>query len=310
MKKNTYSPLGSSETTREAPLLESPQTSFIFHRYLAPQHKKTLDFEFLTWFIGFTEGDGCFYVQKDQGKLRVCFSLVQKDSKLINKIRTCLGFGTVSSTQQKGQVYWKYAVYDKQGIQRLITLFHGNLLLPKRVLQFHRWVTVASSLGLCSTDFQKIPTRQLCVSLDTAWLSGFIEAEGCLCAAFRAPFPGSRLSAKFSQKCHITQQDLAGELTVLEQIGHLCESKAAVRLVKKETHVYRLEMCCLRSNQILINYLNRFPMRGKKQVTFVRWRGVFFQRQKKEHLTEKGIQRMKRLCDSIRRDEKQEDGIR
>lgn len=299
--------LGSSETTREAPLLDSTQSCFCFDGYLAPQHKKTLDHQFLTWFVGFTEGDGSFIVRKDQTKTRVVFEIVQKDNKLIHKIRTCLGFGRVQPIEVNEESYWKYSVSDKKGIERLISLFYSNLVLPKRVLQFQRWVTSASTLGICSKTFQKIPTCHPSVSLNTAWLSGFVEAEGCFYAHFTIPCWSSRQSSRLNQKFHLTQQDLAGEKQILQHIGHLFQSRSTVRCVKQGTltgNVYRLEMCSVESHQLLIEYLLCFPLQGKKQVDFVRWRRVFLQRQKKQHLTEKGIERMKRLCQWIRIGEK------
>lgn len=92
--KNQPFNLDSSETTREAPFYK-------LQKY-RPQHIKTNDVTFLEWFIGFSEGDGCFLVS-DQ-KTRCSFIIVQKDISLLYKIRTCLGFGNINIYTQKGQI--------------------------------------------------------------------------------------------------------------------------------------------------------------------------------------------------------------
>jgi len=134
-------------------------------------------------------------------------------------------------------------------------------------------------------------------SLQDAWFSGFLEAEGCFYATFTTPSPRS-LKPRLSQKFHITQQDIAGERILLEKFGVFLESTSQVRLVKK-TNVYRLEVCSLKSHSILISYLEQFPLQGKKKIAYRRWWRVYLQRVEKKQFTEKGFQKMQRLCRSI-----------
>jgi hypothetical protein len=285
--------LGSSETTREAPL-KTQQSPFLFDFYLQPQHKKEIDESFLEWFLGFTEGDGSFSIRKDGSRKRLAFEIFQKDPKLVYKIRSQLGFGTVSSSG------YKYSVNDKKGLQRIASLFAGNLVLPKRRSQFQKWFSLGKVLGVWpkTSDFVTLEARLLRENqpeLTTAWFSGFLEAEGCFYACVspsRSPFPC------LMQKITLTQHSLVGEKDILKELGRLLESKAQVRLVKKP-NTYRLEMASLETHKILINYLQKFPLQGKKGIAFRRWWRVFLQRQEKKHLTAKGIEKLKRLCKEI-----------
>jgi len=63
-------------------------------------------------------------------------------------------------------------VDDKKGILILTHLFNGNLVLNKRKIQLKRW--------LDAQNIVEITTNNLLPSLANAWLSGIIDAEGCL----------------------------------------------------------------------------------------------------------------------------------
>ena len=94
--------LGSSETTREAPLNLSKsfcdKVAFFeeesFDAYFTtfkPEHIKSINTQFLEWFIGFSEGDGSFIVSNE----RCYFMINQKDLKILYKMKAILGFGQV-----------------------------------------------------------------------------------------------------------------------------------------------------------------------------------------------------------------------
>ena len=58
-------------------------------------HSKTLpENEFLTWLIGFSEGDGCFFTGKNG---RLSFLLTQKEIAILNHIQTTLSIGRVKN---------------------------------------------------------------------------------------------------------------------------------------------------------------------------------------------------------------------
>lgn len=293
--KNNKHKLGSSETTREAPLTNR-FGSFLFDFYLRPHHKKNLDSAFLEWFLGFTEGDGSFILRKDGSRQRLAFEIFQKDPKLLYKIRSTLGFGCVSSSE------WKYSVSDKKGLQRIASLFAGNLVLPKRRSQFQKWFHSGKALGLWPTNSEFVTLenrllRENLPGLNTAWFAGFLEAEGCFYACVSPPSSGSKLSC-LKQKVTVTQQDLAGEKEILEKFGRLLKSRAQVYLVKKP-NTYRLEVSSLPTHELVIEYLHKFPLQGRKAIAFRRWWRIYLQRKEKKHLTEKGIQKLERLCKEI-----------
>lgn len=155
--------IGSSETTREPPLSSFDFSNFIEHHLV--QHKTHADQSFLEWLVGFAEGDGTFcsreislqqpkpfngetnastgeeapaeiLLQSTQKPLkrRLLFQLVQKDPKVLHRIRAELGFGAVRQSGNGLATHWRYTVEDRRGLQRIMAILNGNLVLPKRRL--------------------------------------------------------------------------------------------------------------------------------------------------------------------------------
>lgn len=92
------------------------------------KHSKILiSNEWLTWFIGFSEGDGAILTTK--GKAR--FVLTQKEGAILHHIQEVLGFGTVRQFDS----YYRFIVTDTQSILLLVYIFNGNLVLPYRQKQ-------------------------------------------------------------------------------------------------------------------------------------------------------------------------------
>jgi hypothetical protein len=84
--------------------------------------------EFLTWLIGFTEGDGSFIVNK-RGDL--AFVIVQATSEIrtLEFIKETLGFGQVISQSVTTS---RFVCQTKLQIELIISLFNGNLVFPSR----------------------------------------------------------------------------------------------------------------------------------------------------------------------------------
>ncbi len=146
----------SSETTRK--------TSFDFKAYrkISGFNSNKISDNWLTWFIGFSEGDGAFLTVKDK---RLRFVLTQKEVNILNHIRDTLGIGIVKTYSH----FSRYSVYDKQGILILIALFNGNLVLNKRKIQVKKWLSI---FNIPEINNNALPL------LNNSWLSGFIDAEG------------------------------------------------------------------------------------------------------------------------------------
>ena len=155
--------IGSSETIRETTF------NFIDLQQKIVSHKTFIKTSFLEWFVGFSEGNGTFIVSNK----RLFFIINQKEEKVLYYIRANLGFGKVS----KYCSYSRYIVADTSSVDRLISIFNGNLVLNKTNARFVLWLqarNLYSTEEICYRGINKLVTFH-----KNGWLSGFIDAEGC-----------------------------------------------------------------------------------------------------------------------------------
>ena len=282
--------IGSSETTRE-----SPSSTFDFVNYIKyhrPEHKCNEDISitthFLEWFIGFVEGFGSFQSRLDQGRPRLSFTIVQKDPQLMYKVKKGLGFGSVS----KDRIYSRFTIDDKRGIQRLQSIFNGNLVLPKRRIQFANWVNFKEKIHH-PTFF--LSHRFVLPTLGTAWISGFIEAEGCFYVGSSHKATGFRIQ---DQKLSLTQTDTHGESQILKHINTLFEGHGQLYLAKAP-NCFRIEIRTLECHKIVVEYLKRFNLKGKKRISCFRWWRVYLMQLNKQHLIQANQKKLQRLCQNL-----------
>jgi hypothetical protein len=279
--------IGSSETTREAPL--DFDNNFDFSLYLQtyqPQHKKNTSSKFLEWFVGFVEGVGSF----EMSEKRCAFIINQKDEVLLHIIRSTLGFGSV--TQQTNYLkdgscstYWRFSVYNYESCVRLAAIFNGHLILDKVNTRFHNW------LDKLDRNIQYESNRVDC-NLNNGWLSGFIDAEGGFHARLRK---NSRMQTKlqFQHKYYVSQK---GEFKLLSQIKEVCETTSSVYTFEQNGETYnRIDMCSFHSAALILSYLKKYPCRGRKRLAIVFYRRLLGYCERQEHLTLEGLDKMKPL---------------
>lgn len=85
----------------------------------------------MTWFIGFTEGEGSFIVN-NRGDLAFVITQSTSDIRVLNFIKETLGFGKVISQSAKTS---RYVTQSKKEIDIIISIFNGNIVLPSRALR-------------------------------------------------------------------------------------------------------------------------------------------------------------------------------
>jgi len=284
--KKQPSNLGSSETTREAPLFKKSQFDFsLYFQNAQPDHIKITDIKFLQWFVGFSEGEGSFIICKNY----CSFIIKQKEIALLYNIRTRLGFGKVTIYNQNGVEYGRYHVQSRKNCFRLAMLFNGNLVLTKTNETFTQWLQV---LGI--TRLQ----RRAIVELTNGWLSGFINADGVFSARIRKN-TRNKMGRQFIQKFSLTQ---ASEFQILKEILHLLQSQSSVQIIANENSdaiYYKISIQSVLSNKLLLKYLNQYPNLGHKMVCIKVYSRLHNYVQGQEHLTEIGLSGMQKLCKQL-----------
>lgn len=118
----------SSEITRDTSFDFTLFKQFYSKLNLQTGSTKTApDYNWLTWFIGFSEGDGAILTYKG----RPSFVITQKEKEVLLHIQNVLGFGIVREFKS----FSRYYVLDIQNIYLLTLLFNGNLVLQHRKSQ-------------------------------------------------------------------------------------------------------------------------------------------------------------------------------
>lgn len=278
---NNYS-TSSSETTRE----KSFNFDNFYKAYKSSYNDCQIEKIWLEWFIGFVEGDGSIYMDNKQS--RCYFVIRQKEKKILDDIQKILGFGVV---KQIGEVCPKYIVTDKKNIIILAHLFNGNLLIEHRQQQLKQWLILINNL---KWETIEISMRKMEVTLNTSWLSGFTDAEGCFNITIqkrKEVITGYRVRAKF-------MLDQNNGQIILQQICNLF-GYGRVYLRYKDRTIFRYLTDSFKSYNKIILYFNNYPLKTKKQQSFYLWYIIYQKLLLKEHLTELGLSEIRKLAKKI-----------
>lgn len=295
---------GSSETVREIAF------QFADYYQLKPQHKPTIDINFLIWFIGFVEGDGSFVISKK----KVYFDLTQnlRDLPLLYLIKKTLGFGSILTRTDNHRRVGVFYVTGKPNFERIAHLFNGNLVSVKKKEQFKTWLATLNNQYRTEIPFIDSSIQP---SLGDPWLSGFIDAEGCFAARVRVNGTNkskSYLVVEFS----ISQKDPQILLTIRDLILYTQKARITPEVVlqnQKTTHApkyvsydkrwdgYRLYLANKKVLVTVVNYLTQYPLKTQKFGEFARWCKVYKYTVKKYHLVPDGWARVTKLAHAIRK---------
>lgn len=242
--------IGSSETIRK--------TTFNFYNYTKNlvKHKNTINFSFLEWFIGFAEGKSSFIVSKNS----LFFIINQKEEKILHIIRTNLGFGKVSTYK----TYSRFIVADKTNIDRLISIFNGNLVLDKTNSFFFSWLQNRNAYSIEKIDY--LNKKNLICFKNNAWLSGFIDAEGIF-NSLRKKNLKCKIGFTVNLRFIVDQKN---EVYILKKIRFFLKSGTVHKRLQVQD-MYRIVVSHRKSYEILIQYLNKYPLRTLKKVSYLRF---------------------------------------
>ncbi len=314
--------VGTSETIREAISQKSNFDLTDYDRH-KPSHVKKLNISFLIWFIGFIEGDGSFWTRDqtkthppksleprtqqnvgaffniDQQTKRAEFEITQhiKNIKLLNYIRTNLGFGRVFIFEKNDSTYCRWYTSKRENIIKLIYLFNGNLILEKRRAQFTVWLdNLNQAWGL------NIPLKNFnCqISLKNAWLAGFSDADAGFYTNIKQNFKDKKKSIggyyiQFVTKYYITQHN---ETFFLNQLRQLVGATNKINTITNgitNVSYNRLEITNMQSIDLLIDYFTKFPLKGFRKIEMLRWARVHGYKNMHVIVTETAAQKLANL---------------
>jgi hypothetical protein len=244
-----------------------------------------LNEKFKWWFIGFTEGEGSFIVNKD-GYLEFIVIHSSVDAQILFYIKKQLGFGSVS-IQDKINKTHHFRVRDKKNILKLIEVFNGNIITKFKSNQFKLWIEGFNKIYRMNVKYLDQGHK---LNLDNAWLSGFTDAEGC--------FTSSVLTSKITGKVIVTVR-----YTIFQKDDVEFSKSLANILNGYITHVnsyggYNTVVNKGKLNKIL-KYLNSNPLKTKKLISYNRWLKIYSLVKNKKHFLAEDLIIIKYLAKSI-----------
>ena len=244
---------------------------------------------FLEWFIGFTEGDGSFIVSKE----KVYFDITQKidDIQVLYYIRKELGFGKVLCRKESHRRVGVFYVSSKENYLKLIHIFNGNLCSIYRDKQFKLWL---NAFNKQYKENIKYIDKRVVPCLNTAWLSGFIDAEG----SFSGRIKYCRTSI-LRKAPHLSLTICQKEYFILSLIRKLFIDKDKCISYDKSWKGWRLQIASFKVLTIVIDYINRYSLKTKKKGAYLKFVELHNKIIKKEHLTLSGIENLEKLMPLI-----------
>ena len=287
-----------SETTRETSFNFSAFRLYYKTLYFFPGEKKGNDAQhlsnnWLTWFIGFVEGDGA--IQTYANGTRVRFVLTQKESAILFHIHNNLGVGTVKhfpqGTSGNKNDFYRLIVDNPSHILLLAFLFNGNLALTHRIQQISLWVQVLNNRFGANTIL--FINTAISVTLQDAWLSGFTDAEGCFNVSITSNVRYT-LGHVIKMRYLLDQKDNSILLVIQNLFGF-----GKVTLRSQTDGVYRYTATGFKSMNDVISYFKVFPLLTKKARSFEKWLMIHNIVSNKLHLSEEGLAQVRRLQKQI-----------
>ncbi len=233
-----------------------------------------IDNKFKWWFIGFTEGDGSFIINKN-GYLEFKVTQSSEDAQILFFIKKELGFGSVS-IQDKISKTHHYRVRDRKNIHKLIQIFNGNIVTNYKLNQFKLWVNAFNKVY--KTNIHCLEDKYE-LTLNNAWLSGFTDAEGC--------FTSCTSVSKSTGQVITTVRYVISQKDDIEFSKDLADKINGYITHVKSYNGYNTVVNFGKLNKIL-RYLKNYPLKTKKFISYKRWLKIYDLVKNKKHLTPEG----------------------
>ena len=224
------------------------------------------------YLAGLIEGDGYF----GRNKLEIAYHI--KDKSAAYALRSRLGYGQVYA-YSKNRNAVRFVVSNQAGLKHVLSLVNGKLVHDAKVNQLKE-----NGYG----KFCALKPALKKISLDYAWLAGFLDADGSL-GIFFAPSKthkaglSVRLEVKISQKEPFLLQALAEIFNTNKIYKHKTKSD------------FKLKFTGLKRLKTLFVYLDHFKLRSKKYVQYFLLRKAYLKCVEKKHLQPDGLRQIANL---------------
>lgn len=227
------------------------------------------------YLVGLFEGDGYFSITK-KGKYltyELGIELSIRDVQLIYKIKNILGVGTVSFRKRNEVEMVALRIRDKNHLKNFILpIFDKYPMFSNKQYDYLRFRNALLSGIIYSEDLPEYTRSNEPInsiesiinsSYFSAWLVGFIEAEGCF-SVYKLNKDNDYLVASFD----VAQRD--GDL-LISAIREYLSFTTSIYIDK--TNCSKLKVTSVRSIENIIKFLQNAPVKllGNKKLQYLLW---------------------------------------
>lgn len=277
---------GTSETLRDETTTTTTNTENIknISIHTSKHLKPANDREFGHYLAGLIDGDGHF---SSTQQLVIVFNAL--DIQLAYYIKEQVGFGNVRKVKNKNAVL--FIVANKKGIEIIINLINNKLRSNSKLNQITNNI-LANSKYL---EFAKTISLNLNASNDLKnhWLAGFSDAD----ASFQIKLiKWGTLQDKTEVGLNYQIDQKNDDLLVIIK-GFLGGNIGYIK--NQDTYYYGSTSYGSAKN--VINYFDHYHMLSTKHINYLKWRKAYILVQNRDHLTEVGLNKIKKYKSSMNR---------
>jgi hypothetical protein len=226
-----------------------------------------------SYLAGLIEGDGTIIVpsteRSSKGKLnypsiQIVFQV--KDFTLVSLICRKIGHGSICKKKQSA--VYIYTINNLQGLVILVQLINGKIRGHK-LYQLNKLIDYLNvkSPGLI---LEKLPL-DISPLQNNSWLAGFIEADGSFQVRTSLTSKQPRLGLSFELSQSRISRHGYSTLGVMEMIASFLEIKVNLIREERKHPQYRVRTSSVSTNQILRNYIEKYPLYGSKYLDYKDW---------------------------------------
>ena len=234
------------------------------------------------WLIGFFEAVGFFSIDA-RGELSFVITQGYRNIAVLYRIREIMGgIGTI---QKQGPKTFRYNIQDQKGLETIIEIINGNLVLDKRIFGLELFIAAYNerySKSIKINKTRRVPTRK------DGWLSGFVDGYGCFNIGYVATKDTFPIRFIISQKEDIERiREVTGG-SMEKNKTNQCNS-----IVIKD-----IPGSLGKNTNWVLEYFNEFRLLTTKWNSFIMW-GYIRERLLKENLSPQQKEGLKQIIKLI-----------
>jgi hypothetical protein len=245
--------------------------------------------EFLSWLVGFSEGDGSF-IRAKRGDLYFVITQDTRDIQVLEYIQRELNMGKVII---QGKTTSRFIIQDILGLYFIALIFNGEIRTPGKLKSFNEFINLMNkkinkvssrklkAFNLTNKDFSfenlipyKYPKE---LTLNDNWIIGFIDAEGCFHSSIKD-------NGYYKILFDLAQKGSENKKFILDKLVSLFEVGAVYKHYQEETWYYRISG--LANTDLFIKKLEtlKYAFLTKKGVSYTLWKNIHSSLKNKDQL--------------------------